>query len=310
MKNWICSSSPALPKAVASNKPVTTRHILRLVSFAAVLAGGVAWGTLCAQDPAGPQAPVKAPAVVRIPTAPNPAADAPSIPPEEIIRRFSAQEDEAARAVSGYVYRKSVRVEELGPDGKAAGLAEIVVTPVISADGVRWQRSAGEPESTLRFMTLERDDLDALSKIPLFPFGTAQVQKYQIVYQGKQPVDELTTYIFRVTPRQLDRDHPYFDGLIWVDDHDLAIVRIYGKWVTDEGPMTSGQLPFTMFETFRQPVANKYWMPAYTRSDSSVTSKLGRAAVRLIIRWDQYAAVPAGQGVNASGPPAKDAGAR
>ena len=286
-----------------------TRHILCLVVLAAVFFGVVAGGSLRAQDPAGPQAPVKAPAVVRIPTTSNPAADAPSIPPEEIIRRFSAQEDESARAVAGYVYRKSVRVEELGPDGKAAGLAEIVVTPVVSADGVRWQRPVGEPDSTLRFLTLQRDDLDALSKTPLFPFGTAQILKYQIAYQGRQPVDELTTYIFRVTPKQLDRDHPYFDGLIWVDDHDLAIVRIYGKWVTDEGPMTSGQLPFTMFETYRQPVANKYWMPAYTRSDSSVTSKLGTAAVRLIIKWDQYTPLPAGQGVKASGLPAKDAGA-
>ena len=267
------------------------RQILRLL-LSAAFACGVAWGTLRAQDAAGPQVPVKTPTVIRIPTEPNPAADPPSIPPDEIIRRFSAQEDQSARAVSGYVYRKSVRVEELGPDGKAAGLAEVVVTPVVSADGVRWQRPTGEPESTLRFLTLERDDLDALSKIPLFPFGTAQVPKYQIAYQGKQAVDELTTYIFRVTPRQLDSDHPYFDGLIWVDDHDLAIVRIYGKWVTANGPMTSGQLPFTMFETYRQPVSNKYWMPAYTRSDSSVTSKLGSAPVRLIIRWDQYAVLP------------------
>jgi hypothetical protein len=276
-----------------------TRPLLHLLVFGATILGCVACATLRAQDAAGPQAPVKTPQVIRIPTTANPAADAPAIPPEEIIRRFSAEEDEAARAVARYVYRKSVRIEELGPDGKAAGLEEVVVTPVISADGVRWQRPAGEPESTLRFMNVERDDLDALSKIPLFPFGTAQLQKYEIVYQGRQPIDELATYIFRITPRQIEREHAYFDGLIWVDDHDLAIVRTYGKWITEDGPLKTGTLPFTMFETYRQPVSNKYWMPAYTRSDGSVSSKAGSAPVRLIIRWDQYAPLPVGRSVTA-----------
>ena len=291
--------------AAASIGPVKTRQILHALPVAVILVGSAAWGSPRAQNPAGPQAPVKTPPVVRIPTVANPAADAPSIPPDEIIRRFSAQEDDAARAVTSYVYRKSVRVEELGPDGKAAGLTETVVTPVVSADGVRYQRPAGEPESTLQFLTVERADLEAHSKIPLFPFGAAQLQKYQRSYQGKQPVDDLTTYIFRVTPKQLDRDHPYFDGLIWVDDHDLAIVRSYGKWVTDEGPRSTGQLPFTMFETYRQPVSNKYWMPAYTRSDSTVTSKKGTAPVRLIIQWDQYMTLAAAQAKAASAPPAR-----
>ena len=284
-----------------------TRRKLCFLFLAAAFTAVVDCGMALSQDVAGPQAPVKAPQVIRIPTTSNTTADAPSIPPDEIIRRFSTQEDEAARAIAGYVYRKSVRVEELGSDGKAAGLAEVVVTPVISADGVRWQRPVGEPESTLRFLTLERDDLDALSRLPLFPFGTAQIQNYQIVYQGRQPIDELTTYIFRVTPKQLDRERPYFDGLIWVDDHDLAIVEIYGKWVTGAGALTSGQLPFTMFETYRQVVANKYWMPADMRSDSAVTSKLGSAPVRLIIRWDQYTPIPSGRpaAAPAATPPAR-----
>src|SRR6185437_16514137 len=185
-------------------------------------------------------------------------------------------------------YRKSVIVEEIGDDGKPAGRAEVTTNPAVSPDGVRNQRAAGEPQSTLKVLSLERDDLEALSKIPLFPFGTAQLPKYQLIYQGKEPVDELTTYVFRVTPRQLDRAHAYFSGVIWVDDHDLAIVKTYGKWVTETGDVSGPQLPFTLFETYRQPVANKYWLPAYSRSDSSVARKDTQIPVRLIIRWDQY----------------------
>ncbi len=57
----------------------------------------------------------------------------------------------------------------MGADGKSAGHAEVITTPVITADGVRSQRPAGEPDSTLQILSPSRDDLEALSKIPAFP---------------------------------------------------------------------------------------------------------------------------------------------
>jgi hypothetical protein len=154
------------------------------------------------------------------------------------------------------------------------------------------RRKAGEPQSTLRFLNLERDDIEALSKIPAFPLVSSNLPKYEINYAGKQLVDELSTYVFQVKPRQLERTHAYFDGLVWVDDHDLAVVKTYGKWVTETGDARSSQLPFTIFETYRQPIANKYWLPAYSRSDGSYDNRGITVPVRLIIRWDQYAALP------------------
>jgi hypothetical protein len=103
-----------------------------------------------------------------------------------------------------------------------------------------------------------------------------------------EPVDELMTYVFRVTPNLLDRAHAYFSGLIWVDNHDLAIVKSYGKWVMETGDVNPGGLPFTMFETYSQPVMNKYWMPAYSRSDGFAKGNNYEIPVRLTIRWDNY----------------------
>src|SRR5581483_4802328 len=100
------------------------------------------------------------------------------------------------------------------------------------------------------------------------------LSKYQFIYQGKQLLDELMTYVFQVKPRLLERQNALFDGLIWIDDHDLAIVKTYGKWVTDGGDIKPDpQLPFTLFETYRQPIENKYWLPAYSRSDGSISGK-------------------------------------
>lgn len=266
-----------------------TRIIPAVVFLMAMAsAAGLLTVPLAAQEPAGPQTPPKAPDIVRIPAHPDAPARQPSIAPDEIIRRFSAQEDEFARVFITYGYRKSVRLEEIGPDGKASGQAEIISSSLPVSDEAR-RKAAGEPQSSLKFLNLERDDIQALSKIPAFPLVSSNLPKYEITYEGKQPVDELNTYVFQVKPRQLERARAYFDGLVWVDDHDLAIVKTYGKWVTETGDAKASQLPFTIFETYRQPVANKFWLPAYSRSDGSYDNRGLSVPVRLIIRWDQYA---------------------
>jgi hypothetical protein len=270
-------------------KPII--HAVVFVMLAAACAGFVAI-PLAAQEPAGPQTPPKAPDIVRIPARPDAPAAQPSIAPDEIIRRFSAQEDQLARVFVTYGYRKTVRLEEIGSDGRAAGQAEIISSSLPVSDEAR-RKAAGEPQSTLRFLNLERDDIQALSKVPAFPLVSANLPKYEITYQGKQPVDELSAYVFQVKPRQLERTRAYFDGLVWVDDHDLAIVKTYGKWVTETGDAKISQLPFTLFETYRQPVANKFWLPAYSRSDGSYDNRGLSVPVRLIIRWEQYAPLPA-----------------
>ena len=255
------------------------------------LAAAVSAIALDAQEPAGPQAPAKAPDIIRIPTRPAEPAEQPPIAPGEIIRRFSAQEDQLARLFITYGYRKTVRLEEIGADGKVAGQAEISSSSLPVSDDAR-RKAGGEPQSTLRFLNLERDDIEALSKIPAFPLVTSNLPKYNLTYQGKQLVDELNTYVFQVKPRQLERARAYFDGLVWIDDHDLATVKTYGKWVTETGDARASQLPFTIFETYRQPVENKYWLPAYSSSDGSYDDKGLTIPVRLIVRWDQYAPLP------------------
>jgi hypothetical protein len=238
-----------------------------------------------AQTPSGPLAPPKQPNVVHLPS--NPAPDKPPVPPEEIIRQLAAHEDEAAQARAGYIYRKTIQLQETGNNGQPSGQAEVTIEFTAAEDGTWRPKTVRKPDSGLHFVDLEPDALQMLSAIPSFPFMTSELPKYQLTYQTTQPIDDLMTYVFQVSPKQLDRQHAYFSGLIWVDDHDLAIVKSYGKWVSETGDMKPADLPFTMFETYSQPVSNKYWMPAYARSDG-FAGKEGGVPVRLIIRWDDY----------------------
>ncbi len=284
------------------------RHILVVAATAAII---WAWGLrvpLAAQGPTGPQTPQKQPEIIRIPTRPAAPTDQPPVAVDEIIRRFSAQEDELARLMPTYGYRKTVRLEEIGSDGKISGQAEISASSGVTSDGARQPRPSGEPQSTLKFVNLERDDIEALAKIPAFPLVSSNLSKYEITYQGKQPVDELSTYVFQVKPRQLERAKAYFNGLVWVDDHDLAIVKTYGKWVTETGDARASQLPFTIFETYRQVVANKYWLPAYSRSDGTFDNRGSAVPVRLIIRWEQYTSLQADKLPATQGQPGEGSG--
>src|ERR1700732_5227613 len=85
--------------------------VMAAVSFTALRAQG------------GSQGPMEAPAehhVSRIGTEPEPPAP-PSLPVEEIVRRFSEKEDEYLKSRPNYGFRKSVRIQEFRPDGSAIG---------------------------------------------------------------------------------------------------------------------------------------------------------------------------------------------
>jgi len=254
-----------------------------------------------AQD-AGP-GPMKPPESTKFPTPPRPARpEPPSMPPEEIIRRFAAKEDEMVRAIMGYSFQKSVRVEEIGADNKPAGQLEIVTQQRISPDGKLLEKPLRRPPATLHYLDIQRGDSDLLAPTPLFPLTTAQIPKYEISFGGKQPLDELSAYFFTVKPRALERAHAYFSGVVWVDETDLVIVKTIGKWVTETGDVTSSVLPFSVFETYRQQVGKNLWFPAYSRSDESIMTGDVRVPIRVIVRWSEFA--PASDSPTAAKPPA------
>jgi hypothetical protein len=259
-----------------------------LWAFAAFLVVGTPG--LRAQD-GGPMTP---PASTKFP-APPPRSkpEPPAVPPEEIIRRFAAKEDEMLRAITGYTFHKSVRIEEVGPDGKPTGQLEIVTQQILTADGKLLEKPVRRTPSTLHSVDIERGDPELVVATPLFPLTTAQLSKYEIHFEGKQPLDELSAYFFSVKPRALDRAHPYFSGVVWVDEQDMVIVKTMGKWVTELGDVTSSVLPFAVFETYRQQIGKNFWFPAYSRSDETLQAGDTRVPVRMIVRWTDFAPLTA-----------------
>ena len=244
--------------------------------------------------------------VVRIGNEPEPPAP-PSLPEPEIIKRFAQKEDEYLATRTHFTYKRTIRIEEFGPDGRPSGEYVLVTQPARSADGKFYEQVVQRPESTLHHFYLRSEDLEGLQRIPAFPLTTAQLASYNLKYLGKEQVDEVNCYIFQVKPKILERQKAYFDGVVWVDSQYLEVVKTYGQWMTDLGPLqVIPQFPFSLFETYRENVQGKYWFPDYSRSDDTVDLKGQQIPVRMVIKWTDFKPLPAAPQVAApaAAPPA------
>src|SRR5215469_17060561 len=259
--------------------------------------------SLFAQDaPQGPMAPPPNHHVVRLSSEPEPPAP-PSLPESEIIKRFSQKEDEYLATRAHFYYKKTIRVEEFGPDGQPSGQYVLVLEPARDADGKFYERVVQRPESTMHHFYFRSEDLEGLQRIPAFPLTTAQLANYNLKYLGKEQVDEVNCYIFQVKPKILERQKAHFDGVVWVDSQYLEVVKTYGQWMTDLGPMqVIPQFPFSLFETYRENVQGKYWFPDYSRSDDTVDLKGQQIPVRIVIKWTDFKPLPAAPQVAAPAP--------
>ena len=226
-----------------------------------------------------PPRPVETPETTKI--------EPPPIPVDEIIGRFAAKETEFKAARDNYTYRQSVRVQELSPSGDREGEFYLVSDIIFTPEGKRIEKVVRAPLPTLHRIAVSPEDLRDIQNIQPFVLTTGDLPKYNIEYLGKQHVDELDTYLFRLTPKVVRESDRFFEGLIWVDDRDLQIVKTYGKAVPDIHKRSSENL-FPRFETYREQIDGKYWFPTYTSADDTLFFKTGPVRVRMVIRYTNY----------------------
>jgi len=257
--------------------------------------------TARAQGDAGPLGPPPKFEVKRIPSVPHPGL--PPIPEQEIIRRFAANEDAARKAYLTYDFEQTIRIEEMSnPGGKFTVTGEEYTRP----DGQRFWRIVKPAESTLKLTHYSFEDVRTITTLPIFFLTSDQITNYDFLYAGQQKLDELNTYVFQVKPKQLSRAQRLFQGVVFVDDHDLAIVETYGKFVTEvieEG----AKLPFSLFETYRENFQDKYWLPTYTTSDDYIGGSADdQFQLRLVMRSTDFkpnASVAPAQAPSSNVPP-------
>src|SRR5271170_2123040 len=190
----------------------------------------------------------------------------PSVPPDQIIAKFTSKESAFRQALNNYTYRRSVKVQTVDDDGKVDGEYYEVTDVSFDSTGRRTEHVVLAPQSTLeRVMMSPADFADIQQRLP-FVLTQEDIGQYNVTYVGKQKVDDLETYVFDVAPKVIEKKHRYFQGKIWVDSQDFQIVVTDGKNVPDDTRKGHEDLS-PPFVTYREEIDGKYWFPVYTKGD-------------------------------------------
>ncbi len=205
---------------------------------------------------------------------------------EEIIRRFAAKEKEFKLAREGYTYRQSVKIQEM--DGTTVtGEWQQTVDILFDNKGRRLEQVVFAPQPSLSRIMMTKEDVDDIQNRLPFVLTTDEIPDYQILYVGQQQEDELHTYVFDIAPKTIEKGKRYFQGRIWVDDHDFQIVKTKGKSVPEIRKKNEENL-FPEFTTWREQIDGKYWFPTYTRVDDTLHFSTGDVHIRQIVKYSNY----------------------
>lgn len=240
-------------------------------------------------QPATPSQATSVPSTASTTTADssNISHEPPPIPVQQIIQKFGDRELEFKRERDNYTYTQTFVIQTIDDDGRPDGEHRMTSDILFTPEGKRYEKVTSAPPPTLQRISLSQQDLDDLEHVQPFVLTSDELPKYDVKYVGREPLDELSTYVFDVAPKKIEKNQRYFQGRIWVDDKDLNIVKSDGKAVPDI--IKKGQENvFPRFETFRENIEGHYWFPTYTRSDDYLHFSTGAVHIRMTVRYANY----------------------
>jgi hypothetical protein len=213
----------------------------------------------------------------------------PTVPIDEIIQKFAAKETEFKAERDNFTYKQTFRVQTLDEDNRVDGEYLLKSDIDFTSTGKRTEVVTYAPQPTLERIMLSEEDLSDLEHLYPFVLTTTELSNYDIKYVDHRPLDELTTYVFDVTPKFVGKNQRLFEGRIWVDDKDLQIVKTYGKPVGYAKKKNGIEQAFPHFETFRENIEGKYWFPTYTRADEMLHFGPGSDVhIRVTAKYEDY----------------------
>jgi hypothetical protein len=207
---------------------------------------------------------------------------------EQIIQRFSAKEKEVRAIRQQYTFRQSIKVHTLDNDGKPKSEYQVVADMRYDSKN-QWTRTVVfAPQPSL---PVSKEDLADLETRQSFTIGTDELPLYTLLYVGQQRLDELHCYAFDVAPKQMEKGQRYFQGRIWVEDHDFQIVKNAGKSVPDIRIQKKKRLEenlFPKFTTWREQIDGKYWFPTFSSADDTLHFAHDDIHIKELLKFTEY----------------------
>jgi outer membrane lipoprotein-sorting protein len=206
---------------------------------------------------------------------------------DEVIQRFAAKEKEFKAALDLYAYRQTVKVQTVDGDTVDGEYAQ-TFDVTFDDQGHKVKTVVYAPESSLQRISMTQEDVDDIENRLPFVLTSDEIPEYDILYAGQQQEDELHCYVFDIAPKKIEGKKRYFQGRIWVDDHDFQIVKTYGKTVPDIRKKKSSENLFPKFTTWREQIDGKYWFPTYTKADDTLHFSNQDVHIREIVKYTNY----------------------
>jgi hypothetical protein len=224
-------------------------------------------------------------------TGPLNTAQPQGLTPQQIIEKFGAKEEIFRQALNNYVYTQDITVQEL--DGNTvSGEYRLVQDITYDDKGGRQENVTFAPQNTLRQLQLSREDTEDFRYKMAFVLTSSDLPQYNLLYVGQQRQDEVETYVFDIAPKTIVKGQRYFQGRIWVESHDLQIVKSCGKTVPDTIATKKKKVEqenlSPKFVTYREQIDGQYWFPTYIRADDVLHFRQNDIHMREIIKLTNY----------------------
>ncbi len=203
----------------------------------------------------------------------------------KVIAAFTAKETQFRKALNSYAFKRDAVIQVIGMGGQIAGEYHRVSHFTFDDSGNRFEKIVFFPTPTYPGVTAE--DIEDLSGVNPFALEAHKINQYNFTYVGKERIDELDLYIFDIAPKVLPdpkTEQRLFQGRIWVDDHDLQIVKSRGKGVPE-----TKKNKFPYVETYREQIDGNYWFPTYSYADEELVFGDGSVThIRIRIKYTDF----------------------
>jgi hypothetical protein len=208
---------------------------------------------------------------------------------DRIIKNFTAKEGQFRQALNQYSFKRDAIIQSLGMGGQITGEYHRVSYFTFDDQGNRYEKISYFPMPSTPAQMVTQEDLDDLGGIEPFALEPSKIPQYNFKYVGKEKIDELSLYVFDVSPKVMPdakkTKERFFIGRVWVDDQDLQIVKTKGKGV----PETKTN-KFPTVETYREQIDGRYWFPTYSYADEELLFENGDPLhIRMKVRYSDFA---------------------
>ncbi|MGH9881569.1 MAG: hypothetical protein ACRD6N_09065, partial [Pyrinomonadaceae bacterium] len=118
---------------------------------------------------------------------------------DRIVAAFTAKETEFRKALNEYSFKRDAIVQSVGMGQQVTGEYHRVSLFTFDDSGRRYEKITFFPMASFQGVTQE--DIEDLGGIQPFALEPSKIPLYNFRYVGKEKIDELSLYVFDVTPK-------------------------------------------------------------------------------------------------------------